>query len=207
MAGCSLAMRSPQATWMPRRLARALPAVEARTFRFAQPGGINAAGRGGKQQRPKSPGLAQGILEGGPAAHRLRHDGDLRQAQMLDQGGKIVGKVGGVGTARNHGGWLKSAVRKGHAGVVRRQGRDLLPPGRMVAAEAVRKNDRLTAAAHLVVKLASGPRQAALAPLRHGVGLAHGRLLAAAAARVAVRHPSVALKPWPKTSKPTLPCW
>src|SRR5688572_16505105 len=53
-------------------------------------------------------------------------------------------------------------MREHHAGVVRREVRDLLPPRKMVAAEAVREHYRRPLAEHFVVELGSR------APQPHG---------------------------------------
>ena len=50
---------------------------------------------------------------------------------------------------------------EGHAGMGLREVTDLLPPRHLVAAQAMREDDRGTAAGHLVVKLTVGPRKSA----------------------------------------------
>ena len=100
-------------------------------------------------------GLAQRVLQAGPAAHRLRHQRDVIQLQFLDERGKVVGIGIGRALAGHRARGRKAAVREHDAGMGGREVRDLLPPGKMVAAQAVREHDRRPLAEHLVVDLPS----------------------------------------------------
>jgi hypothetical protein len=113
-------------------------------------------------------GAAHRVFDDGPAAHRLADQVESGQRQLVDERGQVIGKIGRIGAAPGHRRRREATVRKGHAGMGGGEVADLLPPRHLVAAQAVGKNDRRSAAGDFVVDFAVGPDQAADAP--------HGRL-------------------------------
>ena len=160
---------------LPRLFAHGLPLPQARVRGFPEAGRIDAAGGGGEHQGAEPCARPQRILDGGPATHRLGHNAHIGELKMVDKGGEIVGIVARVGPtvdARRRG---KATVGEGHAGIACRKACHLLPPGGVIAAKAVRKDERPTLAGDFIVETAARPLEAAAPPLRHCVRLAHGR--------------------------------
>lgn len=112
---------------------------------------VEASTRGAHALGPR-----QRVLEAGPAAHRLRHQTDVAEPEMLDQRREVAGVVGRVGPARDFARRGETAVGEGHAGMAGGEMRYLLPPAEMIAAEPVGEDDRRPFAGHLVVQAAAG---------------------------------------------------
>src|SRR6185436_15373956 len=117
---------------------------------------IDHPGSAGHHQRADLCRKAQRVVQAGPAAHRLRDQPHLLQAELVDERRKVVGiGIGGRGSvyrSRRR----EAAVRECHAGVALREMRHLLPPGKMIAPEAVHEYERRAAALHVVVDAAIG---------------------------------------------------
>ena len=164
-------------------------------------GRIDASRGGGKHKGAQFSFALHGILEGRPTAHGLGDDCHLGKAKMIDEGGEVLGVVAGVGPTGNRRRWGEAAVGKGHAGIARGKVRDLLPPGGVIAAKAVRKHDRATLAGDFPIKATARPRQRAAPPHCHGLRLAQAALCQWVNCQVgAAAH---GLRTW----RPSLPCW
>jgi len=98
--------------------------------------------RGCKYERTHLVGKGQYVFDAGPATHRLRNEAHVGQLQVPDQRGEITGEVSRIRAAGNLAPRWVAAMREGHAGVATGEMRDLLPPGQMVAADSMGKDDR-----------------------------------------------------------------
>src|SRR5262245_29134116 len=126
---------------------------------------------------------AQGVAEARPAAHRLRYQAHLAKSEMVDQGRQIVDEGQRTRTARLVARLPEAAMREGDAGVAGGEVRHLLPPGEVVAAHAVREDERGALAAHLVVQIAAGSSEEGhAAPLSRANSAVASLLTACAAA-------------------------
>src|SRR5262245_2329275 len=82
---------------------------------------------------------------------------------MRDQRREVVRISRGIRSAFEWRRGRKAAMRERHAGEARREMRDLLKPREMIAAKAVRKDERGSFARDLIVDLAIRPLQRAQA--------------------------------------------
>jgi hypothetical protein len=91
--------------------------------------------------------------------NRLCDETHVGELQVIDRRGEVAGIVRGVDAAGHRVRGGEAAMRESHAGVVRREVRDLLRPAKMVAAQSVGKEKGRAAARHLVVEVAEGAFQ------------------------------------------------
>jgi hypothetical protein len=132
--------------------------------------------RGVAQHSARQPaGTAHRVFDHGPTAHRLADQMESGQIELVHECGQIIGKIGWIGAAPRHRRRREAAVRKGHAGMGGGEVAHLLPPRHLVAAQAVGKNDRRSAAGDFIVDVAIGPGKPADAPRGRlkGLGLGH----------------------------------
>src|SRR6185369_11478716 len=127
---------------------------------------IHCSGSGSHDERAHSPRLAQRVGEAGPAAHRLGNQAHILQREMVHERREVVGKVlrgaRAVEGVRGH----ETAMCECDARVARCEMGNLLPPGEMVAAQAMREHDCRSAAFDLVVDAAVRALQETRAPHR-----------------------------------------
>lgn len=88
-------------------------------------------------------GVGEGEGEACPAAHRLGDEGDGAGGVVdVDEGGEVVGEGSRAGFGARLLGWGEPAVGEGKAAVTGfDEGGDLLPPGEVIAAEAMGEDD------------------------------------------------------------------
>ena len=146
------------------------PPVEARGI--AQQGRAPGDGAGGRGENEGAHALRprQRVLQAAPAAHRLGHQSDLAEPEMVDQRRQISRIVGRIRPAGNFARRRKAAVGEGHAGTAAGEVRHLLPPAQVIAAEPVREHDRRPSAGDLVEEAAPRPVDGPAFGLRAGLG-------------------------------------
>ncbi len=93
---------------------------------------------------------------------------------MIDQGGEIIAVVAGIGPASDRRRGRKATVGEGDTGIVRGALGHLLPPGGVIAAQAMRKNDRRPSAGDFIVEAASRPLELTEPSRWHCLWFAHG---------------------------------
>ena len=98
--------------------------------------------------------VGKNVFDGGLAAHRLRSQAHVGELQVLDQSGKIAGEFLRVRDADFASRGI-AAMTEGHAGMAAGEMRDLLPPGQMIAAESMGKDDCGARSRHFIVDPAS----------------------------------------------------
>ncbi len=103
--------------------------------------------------------MGDGIVQHGPAAHRLADKTHVGKFQVIDQGAEVAGIVGGIGAAGDGVGRREAAMGEGHASVSRREVCDLLPPAEMIAAQPMGEQQRRPVAGDFVVQVAERPFQ------------------------------------------------
>ncbi len=89
---------------------------------------------------------------------------------MVDQSGEVARIVSWIGPAGDGRGGREAAMGEGHARVVRREMRDLLPPAEMIAAQAMREQKRRPVARYFIVKIAERTFESADGALGCAVG-------------------------------------
>ena len=131
---------------------------------------VEGAGCRAQHQRLHLCRMGDCVVQHGPAAHRLADQPHVGEFQMIDQGGKIVRIIGGIGAARHGIRRREAAMGEAHAGVARREMRDLLPPAQVIAAQAVGEQQGRAAARYFVVEIAERPLQPADRARRRRIG-------------------------------------
>jgi hypothetical protein len=104
----------------------------------------------------------------------LRDEAHVGQLQMPDQRREVAGEVPRVRAARNLAPWRVAAMREGHARVATGEKRDLLPPGQMIAADSMGKDDRGTRSRHFIIDAAPWSVEKATPRSRGSSGLRKG---------------------------------
>jgi hypothetical protein len=125
------------------------PAGEAPPLRLPHLPRVERAGGGRQHQLPHPAGPHQRILHPGPPTHGLAHQVDLAEAEMVHQRRQVVGVFVRVRPAFRCRGGEEAAMGKADAAMARGEMRDLLPPGQVAAAEAMREDQGWTAARDL----------------------------------------------------------
>ena len=130
---------------------------------------VERAGGRAQHQRLDLRRMGDGVVQHGPAAHRLADEAHVGELQMIDQRGEIAGIVGGIGPAGDGIRRREAAMGEGHAGVVWCEVRDLLPPAQVIAAQPMGEQQGGSAARHFVVEIAERPLQPADRARRHRI--------------------------------------
>ena len=131
--------------------------------------------RGCEHERTHLVWKGQYVFDAGPAAHRLRDEANIGQFQVPDQGSEIAGKFLRVRAGGNLASGQIAPVTEGYAGIATGEMRNLLPPGQMIAADSMRKDDCRTGSCNFVVDAASWSIEKTALRSGGGRGLGKGR--------------------------------